>query len=550
MKRKIQKLAALLALIALGAPLTAQAAMETKDAASEKLMLITDLHYLAPGLMNNGGTNLQKEIDNDNKMFDKASDVLQAVINKALTNKPAGLLIAGDLTKNGEKYSHNDIATKLQTLVDAGIKVWVIPGNHDVNNTDAKTFAGGLVRTVSSPTSTEFATIYANMGYNDAIARDPASLSYVCEPLPGLRLIAVDDNLCKARDKDKTIDANGIPTATLNWILLKADEARKEGKQVMVMMHHQLVNHIDDQQALLGDALVADADNVRASFLEHGIHLVLTGHIHISNSTTWYTENKADKLVEVTTGSTVAYPCHVRNIGMNEERNAISFTTDRITKTPEDANFATTALSRAKDGTRATVNSICYNNWDEISAMLEDYGASLSLEGFQEACYSGLGSMISKLTITMSEGNEQNSGVTPAQISSEMESGSDKTVDVLLADQSFIVRLMAKSVVRARFHELLDEAINSALTDQTCIGTPLVDRTDDLTLTVTLPTPENPGVKGDVNGDGAVDITDVNIIVSIILNQAVPTGVNGDVNGDNVVDTADINTVLNIILGF
>lgn len=513
---------------------------------NEKLMLFTDLHYLSPSLMNNGGTTLQKEIENDNKMFDKASEVLDAIITKALADKPAGVLIPGDLTKNGEKYSHNEVAAKLQTLVDAGIKVWVIPGNHDVNNTNARSFAGGMSRTIASPTSSEFATIYANMGYNDALECDPNSLSYVCEPLPGLRLIAIDDNLCKERDKNKSLDASGISAASLNWILAKADEAKAANKQVMVMTHHQVIPHIDDQNALMGDAMIAGIDNLRPQFLAHGMRMFLTGHIHISNASVWYTENKNDSIVEVTTGSAIAYPCPIRYITMNKNHNALSFTTHNITKTASDNYFDTYALNRAKSSTRATVSSIIWHSWDEISTMLSDYGATLDFDGFVDACYNGLGDVISDLTITMSKGNEQKSGVTFNDISSRIDSGSDKTVDVLLADQNGLVRLMAKGVVRRRFHDLLDTAMKSALADKTSMGTPLENCTDDLTLTAWLPAVKTAGIPGDVNGDGTVDIADVNAAINLILTTSFDAKAN--VNGDNTVDIADINALINIIL--
>lgn len=551
MLRNLQKLIAAATLMIAPAAFSTVGTLHAQDNASEKLMLITDLHLLKPSFMTSGGTNLQKEIDNDNKMFDKADDIMQAVVNKALADKPAGLLIAGDLTKNGEKGSHETVAAHLQKLVDAGIKVWVIPGNHDVNNTNAKTFAGGMVRTVASPTSTEFATIYANMGYNDALERDPNSLSYVCEPLPGLWLLAIDDNLCKERDKNKSLEANGINAQSLAWILAKADEAKEKGKQVMVMMHHQLIPHVDDQNSLLGDAMVADVENIRDQFLAHDLKLFLTGHIHISNGTTWYNSDKSKSIVEVTTGSVIAYPCHVRNITMNSERNAISFTTDRITKTPGDSNFATTAINRAKASSRATVSSIIWHNWDEIGSLFGDYGITLSQEDFTEACVQGLGSVISELNIAMCEGNEQNSGVTPSSISKKLDSGVDATCDVLLADQNFLVKLMAKSVAKGRFHDMLDDAMNSALTDQTAIGTSRQDRTDDLTLIVSLPTPKSTGVKGDVNGDNKVDIVDVNILVGVILGSDSESKYGGraDVNGDGKVDAVDINAVINIILG-
>ena len=55
---------------------------------------------------------------------------------------------------------------------------------------------------------------------------------------------------------------------------------------------------------------------------------------------------------------------------------------------------------------------------------------------------------------------------------------------------------------------------------------------------------------GDVNGDGTVDVIDVNVLVSITLGNASADGYNGraDVNGDGAVDVIDINAILAIIL--
>lgn len=58
-----------------------------------------------------------------------------------------------------------------------------------------------------------------------------------------------------------------------------------------------------------------------------------------------------------------------------------------------------------------------------------------------------------------------------------------------------------------------------------------------------------PGIKGDVNGDGVVDIADLNILINAVLGQAtVDTNV-ADINGDTIVDIADVNSLINIILG-
>lgn len=56
---------------------------------------------------------------------------------------------------------------------------------------------------------------------------------------------------------------------------------------------------------------------------------------------------------------------------------------------------------------------------------------------------------------------------------------------------------------------------------------------------------------GDVNGDGVVDIADVNTLINVILGDvdAQTYGRRAYVNDDDVVDIADVNAVINIILG-
>lgn len=60
----------------------------------------------------------------------------------------------------------------------------------------------------------------------------------------------------------------------------------------------------------------------------------------------------------------------------------------------------------------------------------------------------------------------------------------------------------------------------------------------------------NSGVKGDVNGDGTVDISDANIIINIILGNDDASNYDGraDVTEDGNVDVADVNATINIIL--
>ena len=58
--------------------------------------------------------------------------------------------------------------------------------------------------------------------------------------------------------------------------------------------------------------------------------------------------------------------------------------------------------------------------------------------------------------------------------------------------------------------------------------------------------PQTEPIPGDVNGDGEVNIADVNFIIDMILTGN--TQPNGDVNGDGEVNIADVNAVIDIIL--
>ena len=55
------------------------------------------------------------------------------------------------------------------------------------------------------------------------------------------------------------------------------------------------------------------------------------------------------------------------------------------------------------------------------------------------------------------------------------------------------------------------------------------------------------GLKGDVNGDGEVNIADVNALIDAVL-RGTPPSPNFDINGDGEVNIADINALIDLIL--
>ena len=57
---------------------------------------------------------------------------------------------------------------------------------------------------------------------------------------------------------------------------------------------------------------------------------------------------------------------------------------------------------------------------------------------------------------------------------------------------------------------------------------------------------EMSNLPGDVNGDGEVNVADVNAVINQVLSGQLSEA--GDVNGDGEVNIADINAVIDLIL--
>ena len=64
-------------------------------------------------------------------------------------------------------------------------------------------------------------------------------------------------------------------------------------------------------------------------------------------------------------------------------------------------------------------------------------------------------------------------------------------------------------------------------------------------------TPISSGMRGDINGDGSVDVADVNILVNIMLGKDSPDNYTGNANVDGLdgIDVGDVNVIVNIMLG-
>lgn len=103
-----------------------------------KLVIASDIHYFLKDYYQECEWFEESMMYSDGKMVTYADKILDAFVAEMKIQKPDLIILTGDLSFNGEKGSHQGLAEHLMKLKDEGIHVAVLPGNHDVDNINAK----------------------------------------------------------------------------------------------------------------------------------------------------------------------------------------------------------------------------------------------------------------------------------------------------------------------------------------------------------------------------------------------------------------------------
>jgi len=245
-------------------------------------------------------------------LYGLSAELLHEAVSRAIDAGPDFVLIPGDLTKDGEFASHELVRAELSRLAEAGIRAYVIPGNHDIDNPRARSFAGASSKPMPSPSTEEFSGLYAPFGYGDALSRDPSSLSYVARLLPGLRLLALDPfKYPKVPDPANPEPEATFPPATMAWIRASLEDAEKSGDAVIAMTHMSVLEHFEGQAKYFPESFPRGSEELAALLASRNVRLVFTGHFHIQDVVVARFSGGAE-LYDVATGSLAGYPMPYR----------------------------------------------------------------------------------------------------------------------------------------------------------------------------------------------------------------------------------------------
>ncbi|MBC1627594.1 metallophosphoesterase [Listeria welshimeri] len=287
----------------------------------------TDVHYFAPSLTDNGAAFKQYVAAGDGKQLAYSDEITDAFLEDVEAKKTDVLIISGDLTNNGEKTSHEELAKKLAQVEKAGTQVFVVPGNHDINNPWARKFEKDKQLPTDTITPTDFSKIYGDFGYKDAISSDDFSLSYLAAPSSKVWLLMLDTAIYKTNMQQGTpTTEGGLTTGTLDWVKECSALAKKNGAKLIPVMHHNLTNHSDViQRGFTINYNQQVIDTLTAGNMEFS----LSGHIHTQNiRTAKSTDGK--EITDIVTNALSVYPHKYGNITYSAKNKNFTYQSQKL----------------------------------------------------------------------------------------------------------------------------------------------------------------------------------------------------------------------------
>jgi 3',5'-cyclic AMP phosphodiesterase CpdA len=238
------------------------------------VMLVSDLHYISPNTHDDGAAFWKMVSEDDGKISQYSQSLIDTLTEEAIKNRPSALVLTGDITLNGEKKNHLELAEGLRRVTGEGILVLVIPGNHDIKNKNAAEYFGDQrTETEYLETAQDFEEIYHEFGYDQAFSRDVHSLSYV---------VALDDfhwmmmlDTCQYEDRNH-VDGR-LKDETLIWMEDVLVQAKEQGIQVLPVGHHNLLS---ESRLYIIECTMKNHQEIIQVFEKYELPLYISGHLH------------------------------------------------------------------------------------------------------------------------------------------------------------------------------------------------------------------------------------------------------------------------------
>ena len=280
------------------------------------LIVVSDIHYMSPSLTDYGKA-FNELVDNgDGKVVRYMPQIWQAFAEEVIAARPDAVVISGDLTMNGERANHLELASKLGEIEQAGIPVLVIPGNHDINNPYATQYYGDSQSFVETVTPEEFYQIYGAFGYSEAASHAPDSLSYL------YLLNETTWMLMRASciyEPDNEIDGE-IKPGTMEWIEQCLREAYALGVTVIPVAHHNLQ---ELSRVYVEECVIRNHEELARLLEFYLTPAIFTGHLHVQDVQKRLTGPGMPEdhygITEIVSNSLIIPPCQYGSLSLHTD---------------------------------------------------------------------------------------------------------------------------------------------------------------------------------------------------------------------------------------
>lgn len=317
----------------------------------------SDTHYVHP--VKQAGTTLADEgwvttfNSESESLTNQSGFIIDEFLKECAENpKCQFVLITGDLATHGRDYvsEHEAVAAKFRKFEkETGKQVYVINGNHD----NAKDMPVDHKK---------FTEIYHEFGYDEALSTDEGTCSYSANLNDEYTLVALDT----CDERYRVVPNNDI--TRMDWAVKQINAAKKQGKKVIMIMHHNLLEHNPFQKLNEKNYVVNTPYSFAGLLADLGVKLVFSGHTHCNNVKS-YTSFLGNTIYDFSMSSLGNFPAEYKYFNVTDSK--ISYETKKINHIDADKlaevckGFSNEALEMMKNNLQAYTWSMSYREYSE-----------------------------------------------------------------------------------------------------------------------------------------------------------------------------------------
>lgn len=317
----------------------------------------SDTHYVHP--VKQAGTTLADEgwvttfKSGSESLTNQSGFIIDEFLKECAENpKCQFVLITGDLATHGRDYvsEHEAVAAKFRKFEkETGKQVYVINGNHD----NAKDMPVDHKK---------FTEIYHEFGYDEALSTDEGTCSYSANLNDEYTLVALDT----CDERYRVVPNNDI--TRMDWAVKQIKAAKKQGKKVIMIMHHNLLEHNPFQKLNEKNYVVNTPYSFAGLLADLGVKLVFSGHTHCNNVKS-YTSFLGNTIYDFSMSSLGNFPAEYKYFKVTDSK--ISYETKKINHIDADKlaevckGFSNEALEMMKNNLQTYTWSMSYREYSE-----------------------------------------------------------------------------------------------------------------------------------------------------------------------------------------